>query len=101
MPKKMLSEPPTPKNLTEEGLETFVTSGHGHDTRSEAPNRVALQTMAEPTKRVSVDLPLSLHKRFKMACTATDRSMFGELLILVEHRTEELEKDMRTGSQQD
>ena len=79
------------QNLTQE-IQTYVSSGAGHDTRSNVPNRMALQTTAEPTKRLSLDLPQSLHKRFKLACIATDRSMVAELQTFIEHRTEKLEK---------
>ena len=48
---------------------------------------------AEPIKRLSVNLPESLHKRFKTACSATGRQMIAEIRDLVEHRTEELERE--------
>jgi len=47
----------------------------------------------EPTKRLSLDLPASLHTRFKTACSATDRKMVGELQVFIEQRTQELEED--------
>lgn len=60
------------------------TSGTGDGTFGSA---------AESTKRLSLDIPRSLHKRFKMACTATDRKMVTELQTFIEHRTEELENE--------
>ena len=48
---------------------------------------------AEPLKRLSVDLPESLHLRFKTACSATRRRMVSEVLDLVERRTAELEEE--------
>jgi len=47
----------------------------------------------ERTKRLSVDIPADLHKRFKTACSATGRSMTGELMALVEARTRALERE--------
>jgi hypothetical protein len=47
----------------------------------------------EPTKRLSLDLPASLHTRFKTACSATDRKMVGELQAYIESRTQELEDE--------
>lgn len=44
-----------------------------------------------PLKRLSLNLPLELHTRFKTACSATNRRMMTELARLVERRTEELE----------
>ena len=59
----------------------------GHRPRPE-PER------GEPTKRLSVNLPESLHTRFKTACSATNRRMIGEVLDLVERRTAELEQEV-------
>ena len=47
----------------------------------------------EPTKRLSVNLPESLHTRFKTACSATSRRMVREILGFVARRTEELERE--------
>lgn len=47
----------------------------------------------EPIKRLSINLPQSLHTRFKTACSATNRRMVGELLDLIEARTVELEEE--------
>lgn len=47
----------------------------------------------EPTKRLSIDLPASVHTRFKTACSATGTKMVGELLAFIEQRTRELEEE--------
>ena len=47
----------------------------------------------EPAKRLSVNLPESLHIRFKTACSATKRKMASEILKFVEQRTAELEDE--------
>ena len=47
----------------------------------------------EPTKRLSVNLPESLHTRFKTACSATNRRMVREILGFIARRTEELERE--------
>lgn len=44
-----------------------------------------------PIKRLSVNLPEPLHRRFKTACSAMDRNMAGEIQQFVERRTLELE----------
>jgi hypothetical protein len=46
----------------------------------------------EPTKRLSVDMPKSLHRRFRMACIEADRKMAAEVLAFIERRTAELEE---------
>jgi hypothetical protein len=48
--------------------------------------------VAESMKRLSIDMPASLHRRFKLACTASDRVMVPEILAFIERRTAELER---------
>ena len=52
---------------------------------------------AEPVKRLSLNLPASLHTRFKTACSANNRTMMNELQELVARRTEELEREAGLG----
>ena len=52
---------------------------------------------AEPVKRLSLNLPSSLHTRFKTACSANNRTMMNELQELVARRTEELEREAGLG----
>lgn len=47
----------------------------------------------ESAKRLSVNLPASLHMRFKTVCSATNRRMASEVLDFVERRTVELENE--------
>ena len=47
----------------------------------------------EPTKRLSLNLPASLHTRFKTACSATSRKMGTEIQRFIERRTEEIEQE--------
>lgn len=47
----------------------------------------------EPTKRLSLDLPQSMHTRFKTACSATGRKMAVELQQYIELRTSEMETE--------
>jgi hypothetical protein len=37
-------------------------------------------------------MPASLHRRFKLACVATDKLMVEEVLAFIERRTAELEE---------
>lgn len=50
-------------------------------------------TTDEQVKRLSVDLPESVHTRFKTACSATGRKMVGELQDFIKRRTHEMEKE--------
>ena len=92
MPKKTFTAAPKPRQLTAEEIEAFERSGAGHD-RQPAPGAAAPSQPAEPSKRLSLDLPASVHRRFKTACSATGRKMVGELQHLIERRTAELEAE--------
>ena len=50
---------------------------------------------AEPTVRLTVDLPESVHTRFKAACVVTRRKMVEEIRVFIERRTAELESETR------
>lgn len=93
MSKKTFSAAPKPKQQpTDDQILAFERGGAGHDT-TQAGKAVAKTMPDEPTKRLSLDLPASLHTRFKTACSATDRKMVGELQAFIEQRTQELEED--------
>jgi hypothetical protein len=93
MSKKTFSAAPKPKQQpTDDQILAFERGGAGHDT-TRADKPVAKIMPDEPTKRLSLDLPASLHTRFKTACSATDRKMVGELQAFIEQRTQELEED--------
>jgi len=51
------------------------------------------QTERNATKRLSLDLPKSMHTRFKTACSATGRKMVAELQSYIEQRIQELEAE--------
>jgi hypothetical protein len=48
---------------------------------------------AEPTRRLSIDLPESWHRRFKIACTRADKKMIDEVTEFIKQRTLELEQE--------
>src|SRR4051812_43233711 len=48
---------------------------------------------AERTRRLSIDLPESWHRRFKIACTRADKKMIDEVTDFIKRRTVELEKE--------
>ena len=92
MSKKTFSAAPKPKQPTDDQILAFERGGAGHDTA-----RVAMPVIKpeaqEPTKRLSLDLPETLHTRFKTACSATSRKMVAELQAYIEARTVELEAE--------
>ena len=92
MSKKSFQNMPKPQRLTSDVVESFERSGLGHaPVRSDEPSQM---TKNEPKKRISVDVPESLHRRFKTACSATSRQMVSELRHLIEARILELEREV-------
>lgn len=90
MSKKTFSAAPKPKQLTDEQILAFEQGGAGHDTDLQAKPRLSV---AGSTKRLSLDLPESMHTRFKTACSATGRKMVAEVQTFIEQRTAELEEE--------
>ena len=88
MSKKTFSAAPKPKQLTDNQILAFEQGGAGHDTTAPTKSKLA---PSEPTKRLSLDLPVSSHTRFKTACSATGRKMVAEIQTFIEQRTTELE----------
>jgi hypothetical protein len=86
MSKKAFGTAPKPKQPTDDQILAFERGGKGHDTPVKSKP-------VEPIKRLSLDLPQSLHTRFKIACTATGLKMSGEVLAFIEKRTAELESE--------
>jgi hypothetical protein len=94
MSNKTFTAAPKPRQPTAEEIEAFEKNGAGHDRQPAAAVAApAVATPAEPSKRLSLDLPASVHTRFKTACSATGRKMVGELQHLIERRTAELEAE--------
>lgn len=93
MSRKTFAAAPKPRQPSAETIDAFERGGVGHD-RSPVPATVSpLSTPAEPTKRLSLDLPASTHTRFKTACSATGRKMVGEIQEFIERRIAELETE--------
>jgi|LNFM01.1.fsa_nt_gb hypothetical protein len=49
--------------------------------------------IGEPTARLTIDLPETVHTRFKTACVMTKRKMVEEVRAFIEQRTAELERE--------
>lgn len=89
MAKKNFQSAPKPKNsVSPEAIEAFENGGAGHDRP-----RKAVNNLQEPTRRLSVDLPQTMHLRFKTACSATQRKMTKEIEAFISGRTKELEEE--------
>ena len=96
---KTFQNAPRPQRPSPEALAVFESGGVGHDTRNHIPSIVEMRPQEPPEpkpqpeemKRLSIDLPKSLHRRFRTACSAADLTMVGEVLGFIERRTAELE----------
>jgi ParG len=73
---------------TSDIIAAYERRGLGHDTN---PQTHQPTKQEERTKRLSIDMPESLHRRFKVACAKHGLSMVGEALQFFERRTTELE----------
>lgn len=92
MSKKTFAAAPRPKQLAPEQIDAYVHGGAGHDTTLSASSP-AEKPKSGPMKRLSIDLPEDVHRRFKVACAASGRKMAVELTAFIERHTEELEQE--------
>ena len=110
---KTFAQAPKPKpQLTAEAIAAFERAGPGQDTHRTSPKKAGAGEASpetpiptnvekkeptepqnqEPVARLSIDLPKSLHRRFKTACARADLKMVAEAVALIERRTVELEQ---------
>jgi hypothetical protein len=103
---KNFTQAPKPKPLTDDVIAAFERGGIGQDKRLPittngqphiSPNVENKETTNEGTterpRRLSIDIPASLHRRFKTACSRKDKRMQTEIEKFIVKRTAELEKD--------
>jgi hypothetical protein len=95
---KTFAQAPKPRPLAPEVISAFERGGAGQDTQTHISPKVGSAEpvnagQGEPTRRLSLDLPESLHRRFKTACSRTDKKMIVEVTKFIERRTAELEKE--------
>ena len=96
MAKKNFATAPKPvKQPTDKQIAAYERGGTGHDTpnRSTSTPTTTPKAKTETTKRLSLDLPLSLHTRFKTACSATRSNMAAEIQAFIKTRTAILEQE--------
>jgi hypothetical protein len=95
---KTFAQAPKPKPLSADIITAFERGGAGQDTQTHISPKVEKREpvkaeRAESTRRLSIDLPESLHRRFKTACSRKDKKMLAEVTNFIVRRTVELEKD--------
>ena len=82
MSTKSFKTVPKKRTPSPEQVEAYVSGGAGTDKQSD-----------EPVKRISIDVPESLHTRFKVACAKTKSKMAPEIIAFIERRVVELENE--------
>jgi hypothetical protein len=94
---KTFAQAPKPRPLSPETIAAFERGGAGQDTQSHISPRAGriepAKETEEPTRRLSIDLAQSWHRRFKTACSKRDKKMQAEVEGFIMRRTVELEKD--------
>jgi hypothetical protein len=111
---KSFSQAPKPPQLSAEVISAFERTGAGQDThgrfspivenpeptnvemgktRDEGLGVTTKPAKAERTRRLSIDLTESWHRRFKTACARADKKMIDEVSEFIRRRTLELEQD--------
>lgn len=96
MSKKNFQTAPKPKQPSVAQITQFEQSGAGQDKKPQTHIPTNVGQSDEATKRLSIDLPKSVHSRFKTACSATDKKMTKEIERFILKRTQELEKQAQT-----
>lgn len=82
MTQKKFTKIPNPGQPSADQIAAYEKGGVGTDRNNN--QETAMQ-------RFSLDMPVNLRRRLKIACAATGRKMGPEVLGLVEKRTKELE----------
>ena len=95
---KTFTQAPKPQPLTAEAISAFERGGAGQDTQTHISPKVGkrgttVMDTPEPTRRLSIDLPESWHRRFKTACSKTDKKMLAEVTDFIKRRAVEFEKE--------
>jgi hypothetical protein len=95
---KTFAKAPKPTPLTADVIAAFERGGAGQDTQTHITTKVGKSgspktAKPEPMRRLSIDLPESLHRRFKTACSKADKKMLAEVTAFIKRRTAELEKE--------
>ena len=92
MSKKTLTKPAARRQPTPDQITQFVHGGPGKDEEIQKSSKTDRKISAqEEMARLTIDLPRSAHRRFKLACVMADTKMNIELRRLIERRCTELE----------
>ena len=97
MTRKTFKSPPKPQPSAE-AIDRFIQDGHGRDvetTKAETQKTVQADKRPEETARLTVDMPRSLHRRYKALCSMGGLKMNDDIRQFIEKRVAELEQKTR------
>ena len=63
----------------------MVLNAKSRRRESEVKDRVLAELSAEPTKRLNVEVPASLHRRLKMESATRETTITDMVLVALEH----------------
>ena len=89
MSKKNFRKAPSPKNIigiTDDDISAYEKTGIGHDKK---PHTHISTDEGEKLSRISVDIPKSLHTKFKTYCCANETTMVFEIQSFIEDRVQD------------
>ena len=92
MSAKSLEKPQPKRQPTSQQIDAYVKTGTGKDTAKQ----IAVYTdthisVKDKISRLTVDLPKTTHRRFKIACAVAGTQMNSEIRQFIERRSRELE----------
>lgn len=92
MTAKSLEKPQPRRQPTAQEINAYVEKGAGKDTDTQSsvlpPSQLSVKA---EVSRLTVDLPKTTHRRFKIACAVAGTQMNEEIRQFIERRSRELE----------
>ena len=92
MSAKSLEKPQPKRQPTPQQIDAYVKTGTGRDTDTQitvsTDSRISVKN---EISRLTVDLPKTTHRRFKIACAVAGTQMNSEIRQFIERRSRELE----------
>jgi hypothetical protein len=82
---------PSQEAVNEEMQNSAITESRESVSTENREPAITETPKAVPTVRLTIDLPESVHTRFKAACAVTRRKMVDEVRLMIEQRTADLE----------
>ena len=92
MSAKSLEKPQPKRQPTSQQIDAYVKTGTGKDTATQTSVLTDSHiSVKDEISRLTVDLPKTTHRRFKIACAVAGTQMNSEIRQFIERRSRELE----------